>query len=132
MTEEKEESGFTIVDKRHGQADEEGATPEAPQASPPDAPPREAEPQAGLGGLPPVDFSTFVMSLATSALYHMGLVPDPETDEKIPANLPIARHTIDTLDMLQEKTRGNLEPEEERLLEGMLYELRMRFVEASK
>ena len=130
MPEEKDPS-FTIVDKRHGRAGEEteAAAPESP--TPPVGDPPPAESDSGTG-LPPVDFSTFVISLSTSALYHMGLVPDPETNEKLPANLPIARHTIDTLEMLQEKTRGNLEPEEDRLIEGMLYELRMRFVEASK
>ena len=71
-----------------------------------------------------------MLSLGTSALYHLGVVGDPETGAKAPApNLPLARQTIDTLEMLQEKTRGNLDAEEAQLLEGLLYELRMRFVE---
>jgi hypothetical protein len=74
-----------------------------------------------------------VLSLATSALYHMGFVGDPERDQPAPApDLPLARQTIDTLEMLQLKTRGNLDSEETRLLEGVLYELHLRFVDVSK
>jgi len=83
--------------------------------------------------LPRVDFSTFVLSLGTSALYHLGVVAHPETGEKIePPELGLARNTIDTLEMLEEKTRGNLADAERELLESLLYELRMRFVEAEK
>lgn len=80
--------------------------------------------------LPRVDFSSFCLSLGTSALYHLGVVPDPETGEPAPANLPVARQTIDSLEMLREKTRGNLDEDETKLLEGLLYELHLRFVEA--
>ena len=83
--------------------------------------------------LPRVDFSTFVLSLGTSALYHLGVVPHPETGEKLePPELVLARNTIDTLEMLEEKTRGNLAEAERELVESLLYELRMRFVEAEK
>lgn len=82
--------------------------------------------------LPEIDFSTFIVSLSTSALYHLGLVEDPQTGQKASPDLPLASQTIDTLALLQDKTRGNLDAEEERLLEGLLYELRMRFVEAGK
>ena len=117
-SEEKEqERGFTVVDKRAGASEAEDAAPEA------------GEQPAG-GALPTVDFSSLCLSLGTSALYHMGAVGDPETGAKAPApDLPLARQTIDILEMLQLKTQGNLEAEEARLLEGMLYELRMRFVE---
>ena len=60
----------------------------------------------------------------------MGVAPHPESGEAAEKNLPLARHTIDTLEMLQHKTGGNLDEEEARLLESLLYELRMRFVEA--
>jgi hypothetical protein len=79
-----------------------------------------------------MDFSTFVLSLGTSALVHMGFVPDPEAQQPPEKNLPLARQTVDILEMLAEKTRGNLDAEEARLLESLLYELRMRFVEASR
>ena len=77
----------------------------------------------------PMDFNTFIMSLSTSALLHMGALPDAEGIEK---NLPMAKHTIDCLAMLEDKTKGNLSGEEERLLNEVLYDLRMRFVSASK
>jgi hypothetical protein len=82
--------------------------------------------------LPPLDFSTFVLSLATSALYHLRLAPDPESGALPELDLPLARQTIETLAMLQEKTRGNLDEEERKLLESLLYEVRMRFVEVGR
>ena len=82
--------------------------------------------------LPGVDFSNFVLSLAATAMVQLGMVPDPETGQNVEPNLPIAQHTIDTLVLLQQKTSGNLSGEEEKLLESMIYELRMRFVEAGK
>ncbi len=82
---------------------------------------------------PRVDFSTFVLSLGTSALYHLGVVAHPETGRKLdPPELALARNTIDTLEMLEEKTRGNLDAQERELVGGLLYELRMRFVEVEK
>lgn len=82
--------------------------------------------------LPQIDFSTFILSLSTSALYQMGLVPDPEGVKAAEPNRALAQHTIATLEMLQEKTRGNLDPQESKLFENLLYELRMRFVEIAK
>jgi hypothetical protein len=79
-----------------------------------------------------IDFSTFILSLSTSALHHMGLVPDPETGHTSPPNLVIAQQTIDTLEMLHAKTRGNLDETEVQLITSLLYELRVRFVEAGK
>ena len=76
--------------------------------------------------LPQMDFTTFIMSLATSALMNMGEIPD-ERGEKV-AQLPLAKQTIDILEMLQAKTQGNLAPEEERLLKSNLHELRMMYV----
>lgn len=76
-----------------------------------------------------IDFSTFILSLSTSALYQMGLVSDPESGHTIAPNPVLARHSIDTLEMLREKTRGNLDDNEAKLLDSLLYELRMKFVE---
>ena len=78
---------------------------------------------------PGIDFSTLVLSLATSAMVHMGLVPESESGST-EKNLPLAHQTIDTLSLLQEKTRGNLTDDENRLLQSVLYELRMSFVKA--
>ncbi len=77
--------------------------------------------------LPPVNFSTFILSLSTSALVHLGELPEPESGEKR-ANIDLARHTIDTLAMLKEKTKGNLTRDEEALLDHILYDLRLKFV----
>lgn len=79
--------------------------------------------------LPQIDFATFILSLSTSALYHLGLVEDPQTGQRGEPDLALASQTIDTLAVLQEKTRGNLDEEEAHLIESLLYELRMRFVE---
>jgi hypothetical protein len=77
--------------------------------------------------LPRVDFSTFVLSLGTSALYHLGVVAHPETGRKLdPPEIALARQTIDTLEMLERKTRGNLDEPERELVESM------RFVECGK
>ncbi len=82
--------------------------------------------------LPAIDFSTFILSLSTTALYQMGLVSDPETGEKAEPDRVIAGQTIDTLEMLREKTQGNLDEDEEKLIDSLLYEIRMRFVEVQK
>lgn len=87
----------------------------------------------GPGGeLPKVDFSTFVLSLGTTALYQMGVMPDPGSGEKAEADPLVAQQTIDTLEMLREKTLGNLEDDERQLIDSLLYELRMRFVELGR
>ncbi|WP_462328021.1 DUF1844 domain-containing protein [Desulfobaculum sp.] len=77
--------------------------------------------------LPQVTFSTFVMSLASSALVPLGEVPDPETG-KPTENLALAKHSIDVLSMLEEKTKGNLDDEERQLITDLLYDLRMKYV----
>ncbi len=77
--------------------------------------------------LPKVTFSTFILSLASSALVQLGEVPNPDTGE-MEENLLMAKHTIDILNMLQEKTRSCIDEEERRLLDGILYEMRMKYV----
>ena len=77
--------------------------------------------------MPQVTFSTFILSLASSALMQLGEVPNPETGE-MEQNLVMARHTIDVLDMLRCKTENCLDAEEKRLLDGILYEVRMKYV----
>jgi len=74
-----------------------------------------------------INFSTFILSLNTAALIHLGELPDPITNEK-KINLVLAKQTIDTLEILREKTKGNLTPEEERLLHTILYELKVKFL----
>jgi len=76
-------------------------------------------------------FSTFVLSLSTSVLVNLGELPDPLKNEK-DINLPIAKQTIGLIEMLMEKTKGNLTEDEDRLIDSMLYDLRMKYVEAAK
>jgi len=82
--------------------------------------------------LPKIDFSTFLLSLAASAMVQLGLAPGPEGEKRESPDLAMARHTIDTIEMLVEKTRGNLDTDEERLLQSVLYEVRMSFVRAER
>jgi hypothetical protein len=79
----------------------------------------------------PIDFYTFVLSLASSAFVHLGDAPHPETGAPAAPDLLLAKQVIDILAMLGEKTKGNLTPEEERFLETLLTDLRIRFVERS-
>ena len=79
-----------------------------------------------------VTFLGFILSLAHTAAVHFGDVPDPVSGQANPANLPAAQQMIDILALLEAKTRGNLSAEERQLLEQILYELRLRFVEANK
>lgn len=81
--------------------------------------------------LPAVDFLNLVVSMSHSALLHLGDAPDPTTGGR-EKNLPLARQSIDLLAMLQEKTRGNLSGNEERVLSQAIYDLRMRFVEVAQ
>jgi len=92
----------------------------------------EPDQSQGRGEMPRVDFSTFVLSLGTTALYEMGLVPDPSTGEPAVSDPLVAQQTIDTLEMLREKTLGNLDDEERKLIDSLLYELRIKFVEISR
>lgn len=81
--------------------------------------------------LPHIDFATFVLSLSHSALMHLGEAPHPE-DGRVEKNLPLAKQNIDLLGLLEEKTKGNLTGDEERLLSQVLFDVRMRYVELTK
>lgn len=78
-----------------------------------------------------IDFSTFILSLAGSAMVHLGRVPDP-TGQPSQLNLEMARQSIDLLMLVREKTTGNLTPDEASLLERLLHDVRMAFVEEAK
>ena len=115
-----EDRGFTVIDRR-----------EAASETPPSSPTPAAEPAPG----PPasrVDFSMLVQSIAFSALHYLGLMTEPESGRAGERNVPLARHNIEILELLEEKTRGNLSTEEAQLLASLLYEVRMHFVEATK
>jgi hypothetical protein len=81
---------------------------------------------------PQVSFIAFVLSLASNAAVHFGDLPDPLTNETRAPDLEAAAQLIDLLAMLEEKTRGNLSPEERRLLDQVIFELRMRYVDVKK
>jgi len=85
----------------------------------------------GKEKLPEVDFATLLLSLATSALVHLGEQPEGDT-QAAEVNLPLAKQTIDMMALLRDKTRGNLTNEESRLMDSLLYDLRMRYVEKAK
>ncbi|MFZ0613492.1 MAG: DUF1844 domain-containing protein [Desulfobacterales bacterium] len=134
-----EEKGFSVKDRRLFSDEESEKTPEEamPEGRPPadetQAPPRpEAAARAGADGfedmpLPTVNFPTFILSLNASALLHLGAIEDPETGRPS-RNLPMAKQTIDILNMLEEKTRGNLTRDEENMLKNILYDLRIAYV----
>jgi hypothetical protein len=126
MAEDKEKKqAFRVIDKRT--AAEEPAQPDETKKT------RETRAEKKEAQAPPtmpeLTFSTFVYSLSTSVLVHLGEIPEPVTD-KMEKNLPLAKQTIDILGILQEKTKGNLTTDEENLLNGFLYDLRMRYVKA--
>lgn len=95
---------------------------------PTDSPPEQA---AADDGTMPLDFATFVVSLGESAWVHLGLVPNPMTGEKS-VEMAAAKQTIDILGILEDKTKGNLNDEEEKLLSSLLYTLRMHFVQSGR
>ncbi len=74
-----------------------------------------------------MDFSGFILSLNASALIHLGEIPDPQSRERS-VNRPAVKHTIDILEILSEKTRGNLSEDEQKLLDDVLYDLRLKYV----
>lgn len=125
--EEIEGEGFTFKDTRSSQLSEDEALDQdtETEAQQPDATSGQAQEPFKI------DFSTFIMSLTSSAFYHLGDIADPETG-KTATNLPAVQQTIDMLIMLNEKTKGNLNQEESKLLEQLVYELQMKFVAKSK
>ena len=119
--------GFTVTDRRSFSEGGESRAPEAPAPSP-----SMTDAAAGASPtLPAVDFHTFVLSLGSSALLHLGELEHPDVGAP-QQDLAMAKHTIDILVMLEEKTRGNLTPAEEKLIGSLLYDLRLRYVEAQK
>ena len=127
MGDEKDQ-GFVIRDRR-GRSEEapdaaSAPTPPAPEPAPADSHQADAH---GHAGHLPVNFSSFVISMGSSALMLMGEQLDPQ-QPAMPLNLPQAKEIIDLLSMLEEKTRGNLTPDEQVVMKDMLYALRMKFV----
>ncbi len=126
--EEIEGEGFVFKDSRSSQLSEDEALDQDSQAEA-----QKKDPTKEQAASQPfkIDFSTFIMSLTSSAFYHLGDIADPETG-KTETNLPAVQQTIDMLIMLKEKTQGNLNEEEGKLLEQLIYELQMKFVAKTK
>jgi len=89
------------------------------------------EEKKGSAPLPEINFSSFLLSLSSSTLLHLGEIADPQSGEK-KKDLALAKQSIDIINLLKDKTKGNLTQEEEKLLEHLLYDLRMRFVKANE
>ena len=129
----EEEKGFILKDRRA--FDDKGDLKEKTEEEEREAPKKEAvrenakREEAERGPLPEVNFSSLILSLSSSALLHMGEITDPYTGEK-KKDLALAKHSIDTIAMLKQKTEGNLLDEEKKLLEGVLTDLRWRYVRA--
>ena len=125
--------GFTIKDRRafdtEGQVKEE-AKEEAKKEAKQDEEVAEKE-EKEFTPLPEVNFSSFLLSLSSSILLHLGEIADPQSGEKR-KDLALAKQTIDIIALLKDKTEGNLTEEEQNLLKHLLYDLRMRFVKASQ
>ena len=123
-----EGEGFVIKDSRSSQLSEEEAETQDTQESS-----KQVGAETDQQSQQPfqIDFSTFIMSLTSSAFYHLGDIADPETG-KTETNLPAVHQTIDMLTMLREKTKGNLNEEENKLLEQLIYELQMKYVAKTK
>ena len=124
---EIEGEGFVFKDSRASQLSEDEAQSHDTQSEAQ----QDASPEGQAQQPFQIDFSTFIMSLTSSAFYHLGDIADPETG-KTETNLPAVQQTIDMLIMLKEKTQGNLTEEEAKLLEQLVYELQMKFVAKSK
>ena len=130
---EKEESGFKVADRRLFTAqgdlrDTHSTEPASPEPGVPSV-----DPAAGLGSQPeddvPMTFEALVFSVSTTALLQLGMAPHPETG-KAERDLPGAKQSIGILEMLEQKTRGNLTADERQMLEECLYDLKMTYVRA--
>jgi len=128
----EEEKGFVIKDRRA--FDDKGdVKDEEPKEEPRKEEVRKkasADKEEAMP-LPEVNFNSLIFSLSSSALINLGEIADPNTGQK-QKDLPLAKHTIDTIAMLQDKTKGNLNPEEKRFLDTILADLRWRYVKMAE
>jgi hypothetical protein len=133
-----EGKGFTVQDRRRfspetgearEDAPEDAATAQKPQEKKDDSVAQSHAAEQEL--LPELNFSTFVISLSTQALMHLGEIGNPISG-KVETDVPVAKQMIDILAMLKDKTHGNLDPNEDRLMDDILFDLRMKYVEAVK
>jgi hypothetical protein len=122
MSEEIKGPGFTIKDHRHAQKSDEEVKKESKNSN------------GTSNELPQdfkIDFSTFILSLASSAFYHLGEMADPKSGDK-KVDLSSVKQTINIISLLQTKTEGNLSEEEKKLIEQLVYDLQIKYVDAQK
>jgi hypothetical protein len=139
MAEEGEQGkGFKVHDRRRFSAETEASREDKGDYIQTTAGQESEKSDAGIQphlaeslALPEINFSTFVISLSTQALMHLGEIPNP-LDGKVERDIPVAKQMIDIISMLRDKTRSNLDQGEEKLMEDVLYDLRMRYVELVK
>jgi len=139
VPDDKEESrGFKVQDRRRfsdtgesrdSSVDEPSESRAAPTPQPASPAAAAVAPQSPDAPDAAINFSTFILSLSTQALAHLGEIPNP-IDNSVATDLAAARHMIDLLAMLRDKTKGNLDPAEQSMLDTILYDLRMRYVES--
>jgi len=127
--EKDQEKTFVVRDKRFSATKEEKGEHQTEEEGKAEEPTKESF-SGKNEALPEIDFNSFIFSLSTSALIQLGEIEDPFT-QKSGKNLPLAKQTIDLIGMLKEKTKGNLTSQEEKVMESILYDLRMRYVKAA-
>ncbi len=131
MTKEQDDTGFRVTDKRPFSEDGELRKPDAAEEKQSQSEKKTTEQRPPIIQEPPpeprIDFPSYVLSYYTQGLVLLGEVPNPMTNKK-EDDLDGARHTIEILAMLEEKTKGNLSKEEDQLMASVLYELRMKFM----
>jgi hypothetical protein len=125
---EEKGKGFVVKDKRFSAIKEGEEDSRGKEGKKREEPPKEDAVEEDIP-LPEINFINFLFSLSTSVLIQLGEIQDPVSEE-IAKNLPLAKQTIDLIGMLKEKTKGNLTPDEEKLIENILYDLRIRYVKA--
>ena len=125
---EGQEKGFVVKDKRFSARKEAEGKPQPKEGEKIEEPPEEDRKQEVP--LPEITFINLIFSLSTSALIQLGEIQDPVT-QQLAKNLPLAKQTIDLIGMLKEKTKGNLNSDEEKVVQNILYDLRMRYVKAA-
>jgi hypothetical protein len=133
---EIEGKGFVVKDKRA--LDEKGELKGEKQEAVEEVKKEQEERKEGpkkekaeRAPLPEVNFNSLIFSLSSSVLLHLGEIADPQSGEK-KIDIALAKHTIDTIAMLKEKTQGNLNEEEEKFLDSILTDLRWRYVKAAE
>jgi hypothetical protein len=131
------DQGFVVKDKRRLFQEESAKESqpkkkeEAESAADKEKEDQAAQKFAECGPLPEATFTGFILSLSSSAFFHLGDLPNPATG-KTEKDLNLAKHTIDLLSLIKEKTRGNLTDEEDKLMDHLLYDLRMRYIKEAQ